>query len=285
MTTNLYYSVISHVPDPVRAEGVNLGIVVVIPNDLDLRFIDDAKHIKCFDPSFDADQLEGMQLEWRSWLKNEMLQAGMKPEFFLEGLAEKYDQGQTRFSLPRLVEVDGEAVDSVQMAQVLDNLYSRLVAPPPAPQRARSVRQRISIRRQLKHDLRQLKLLDLVKEGQWVSGTVDHPVSFIVQNGHTVAIDLVEPEKGYSTPEELTTAATLTLGKWQDVRSSGQNGHTPELVSIIPGDQEPVSIKTRRMLDKVSDRVLAYPEQKAEIFQLISSAKPGQLDEVAHGKE
>ena len=276
MMTQLYYSVVRHVPDSARDEALNLGIVLVGPGYLDLRASSDLQRIRKLDSSFDQRRLEALETSWLSELKQRRNQDELSAEQFLLRLASQLSLWQTQVTEPRLVEVESDTGGDQVYDEVLDELFDRLVRAPEVPRSARRQRT-VTIKSRLKRDLRQKKLLDtFVKPDSIIQGSLPYQVSFLYENGHQVAIDTVEPSADLGGPTKLSGAVAETFGKWSDIRATPGHKKT-DLISVIPAGTGADIRKARTLLAKIST-VYCYPDEEPQLMSRIEHDYPGRLE-------
>jgi hypothetical protein len=273
MTVPLYYTVVRHVPDPARAEAINIGVVLVGPeNFVSVRIASDAGRVKKLDPDYDERFLEGMRQQWPQWLQNELATSGGTPQAFLAEVRMHVGIWQTQLTEPRLVELDGESQDRYKFEQISLDLYERLVKAAPVTGKPPKKR-RPSLRKQLKAEFHQLKLLgDVIHQQRWVEGTLPYPVAFLYENGRKIAIDTIEPAEGVEDAHHIGQAAISTFGKWVNVNEHGKEENTL-LVSILPsGDSE--ALRQARALLSEHSIVYQYPTEWPLLLKEITRTLP-----------
>jgi hypothetical protein len=64
------FFLLRYVPDAVKGEFVNIGVVLLGPSDAELRFSTDWARVKCLDPDADLEMLQAIESELRSELAN-----------------------------------------------------------------------------------------------------------------------------------------------------------------------------------------------------------------------
>src|SRR5919109_1239162 len=64
----LEFFLLRYVPDAVKAEFVNIGLVAVADGFADVRFTRDWRRVRCLDPQADIEMLEALEREIRAQL-------------------------------------------------------------------------------------------------------------------------------------------------------------------------------------------------------------------------
>ncbi|MEO6120511.1 MAG: DUF3037 domain-containing protein [Terriglobales bacterium] len=62
------FFLLRYVPDAVKGEFVNIGVVLLGPSGIELRFSEDWSRVRCLDPDADLDMLQAVESELRSEL-------------------------------------------------------------------------------------------------------------------------------------------------------------------------------------------------------------------------
>lgn len=259
MPRRAHYSIVKLIPDPVRGESLNIGVIMVGDNRVYSRFLRSFKRAKRLYPTIDEERISRMRDTWDDWFGKLRTEPGELGQSRVLREASDYLTHQTQLSDPRAIELGADA-GGFEYEAIVDNLFERLVQAPTYPRRQPKSR-RTQVKTMLRREFRQLDLLHAIQENSWVEGTISHPVTVTYQNGKEVAMDAVELQFANSK-KQRANMVDATYGKWVDVNR------------VRPNEVEPISV-LRHSRAKDFDRWLEQLASVSTVYVL-----PGQIEDV-----
>lgn len=273
------YVLVRYVPDLVRQEPLNIGVIVQSPLGLYYRFIPSLgarKHEIDLVP-VSARDIQDQFSEWFAKETHEIFipdsgETRSVPTNSVELLQHlrRVLQDEVRLSEVRIAEL--EINSEVQIQDYLASLFDLFISPKGRlPRRTLGTRVRTYLRR----DLRLLDLLWLpglppevqerrVREGELLQGVVNlWPVDFTYRNTRKVAISTLDLNVAYP----LDKAKALT-GVYLDVERAGKED--AYLVSVFQSPRETrEQAEAERQLRSLPGTSFDYVAQKAELLRLV----------------
>ncbi len=239
------FAVVKFVPDPVRDEPINVGIVGVTDEGLEYRFLDS---LSSFKSVLDGDDIKGLGVAIK-FLRSSM---DRSRERSLEDLQELL-YGQVRLS-----ELMGGLAEDAQA--FLDDQFELYVSSPTLINKARAGEDRTKIKDKIRKAIgargRQSELFSLAKRK--VRGSLGgFPFDFGVLNGHATFIHAIS----FQTREEyaLSEAKILT---WAAIDTKGAHADaTVTAVVAPPLEPTPAYAEARRVLESQTQVLEANAEQ------------------------
>jgi hypothetical protein len=275
MAVQVFYSIVKFLPDPAREETTNIGVIVAHADRVLLRFLDTFARVRRLYPFVDEERLLRMEPSWRRWIAEEIEKSNQSAEDALRGLSGSL-AFQTQVTEPRRVEVASETLNDVELADLRDELFDRLVRPPEyrVPRRPKD---KTRVRTLMNRQFRQLGLLERrIYQDQWIDGTSPHLVTYLYKNGREVAIDAVDVH--FPTEKaERSRLVDATYGKWADIKK--EHGDRYELVTLLHYLKTPDFERSVRLLASLS-RVFVVPEDTNKIVDKVKSDFAGELPPV-----
>lgn len=261
---NLRYVIARLVPDLIRDEPINVGIILQSDEWVASKFIERVPKAWGLEPDLVEDVAERLDSAWKSrlathselvYLENthEQRQVSLTDEAFLQVLHGSY-QRHLRFSEIRQAQVSVKT--RFDFDTFLNNLYTTFVAPRP---RLRKPARRSRLRTKIRHEIRQLQLpvREKIRDGDMIEGSFPWQVDFSYRlngngSGHVteVGIALVD----FALKRYLDRAKEV-LGIWADLKSTRPDD--VKRISVIGSysgleDHE----SAMRMLDRYSETYL-----------------------------
>ncbi len=234
MTAKGYFSVLRLVPDPFRGEGINLGVLLLVPAEgyLDWRITKRHRRVNAFfkgEAKVDLDRLRRVENGLTKWLERDRRQL-VNP-----GALEAFIKRQQDM----LLLTDLRTCAVTDPAAELEALFERLVEP--ARQESATERSMTAhrVRRQVERRLQEEALLeyvqqDVVVQARWKPG--NYTFSFGYQNGIYRIIHATSFMR--RDPEESRQSALVTLGEIEDVRTHCGEEYDFSVVAALPEEDE-----------------------------------------------
>lgn len=265
MIHEAWYSIVKYVPDPIRNEFLNIGMILIEDNHATVRFITNFGRVKRIYPVADDEQLSGLQESISNWIHRITSENGKKPKEVIEQLSE-YLIHQTQLSEPLRIEIQDEDYIPGKLDIIFDKLFIRLVKPP-SFKRRRKVKEKEKVSTQLNKEFRQLGLLDqAIYTNHWVEGTTPHPVTYLYQNGRQVAMEAVDIHWS-ENDKDRSQLVDATYGKWVDIRNKCKN--EVERITLIHELKTPKFTRYVNYLKSVSDELYIIPTDKDAIIEKV----------------
>lgn len=263
------YLIAKFVPDLVRHEPINIGVVLQSDEFVACRFIPRLPRAWLVETELAEEFLPDLRTTWEERLRAKsqwifMAAKSTKVEVpttsveYLNWLGEVYNR-HLQFTEVREGEV--EATDRFGLESLLMHLYDTFVTPKPRARRivvGRGTRLHTSLRR----DFRQLKLLDKMTEKAVVEGTILWQVDFAYRNGYEVALLVTD-----FNMKNLFERARDVLAAWSDLREIRKE--SVKRISVV-GNYRQISEhrKALQLVERYASRVYNY-EKEEEHSQLI----------------
>lgn len=246
-----YYSLVQFVPDEWRAEGVNLGVVLLCPDRHFLEWRFTGKHHRArrlFQDDLDLQRLKVM----RAGLEEQLADARgelIRPERF-ESFTKLF-RNQLQLADPRPCLV-------ADPHQELDRLYARLVEaiPDEAVEEQRAALREDELRREFTHRLRRRHLYDRIEHHVTVPARYrPHPYEFShgYRNGRFQIIDEISFAR--ANPDDNCDRALALATEIEDVRFQRTLGETAFslVVSFAPEQLDTERVIRRLFTDRQVD--------------------------------
>jgi hypothetical protein len=250
------FAVVKFVPDPVRDEPVNVGVVGMTDEGLEYRFLDS---LSCFKSVLDADDIKGLGVVIK-FLRSSMDRSRDRT---LEDLQELLN-GQVRLS-----ELMGGLAEDAQA--FLDDQFELYVSSSALTKKSRAGEDRTKIKDKIRKAFgargRQSELFSLAKRK--VRGRLGgFPFDFGVVNGHATFIHAIS----FQTREEyaLNEAKILT---WAAIDT--KEAHADATVAAVvapPLEPTPAYAEARRVLGSQAEILEATAEQLDPFMSALLSA-------------
>ncbi|MEE8449043.1 MAG: DUF3037 domain-containing protein [Thermodesulfobacteriota bacterium] len=217
------YCLIQYIPDLIKNEPTNIGVLVQSPGHISFRLLSDFSGFK--DRASEADlqmlsdlaELISQRLSARKQLiydfaRNREVSVPVTDPRFLDYLAQIYDR-QIQFTESRPCYLVSD--DIRQLEETLQLLFKTMVETEKAAVTRKPVPKRQPLGAVLRRALRSLIKLELVQENYSLQGSVEHIISFSYANGQRVLIDTVQLDIK-SGREQLRRAQACVI-KWMDI--------------------------------------------------------------------
>lgn len=270
------YVVVRLVPDLIRGEPVNVGVILQSDERIDCRFITKLPRSVYAVSDLPGDVFRGLEDEWHERLRAPTEKVTLPGEGvvdlqltdprYLEWLTETHTR-HLQFSETRSAEVDiKDAFDFEGLLLHLNETFVRL-----SPQAKRIVgRSGARLRTQLRRDFRRLIEDQKIHEPGSVEGTIVWPVDFTYRNTHQVAIIATDFNlKGVMEQVEHTFAA------WADLKET--KGDEIGRVTVIGNYRPSAEFKgAATLLKRVSTDFYEYEGQRLSLVEKVY----GELNEV-----
>jgi hypothetical protein len=109
------FFLLRYVPDAVKDEFVNVGVVLVEPGGAyaDVRFTRDWKRVRCLDPDADVETLEGLEQE----IKERMLEGAASQEWLLQRMQDSFSNA-IRLTPAKAVLADSPQEEIARLAEM-----------------------------------------------------------------------------------------------------------------------------------------------------------------------
>lgn len=270
------YSVIQYIPDLIRNEAYNVGIVIQTPSHLTFRLLAEHAHLRERGVSqADIKMLQGLeellseQLTKRSqkiydFVKSRELTVENTNPRFLDYLAQVYDQ-QIQFTLSSPCFLLRDALPEAQA--LLDSLFKTMVEPPHLL-RPKKVSVRVQpLKAILRRAFKPLLALNLMEENYSLRGSVDHIIHFSYSNQRRVLIETVP--LNVRRDEEVLKRANACVVKWLDISQTlerDQNLFKKSTVLSPPVKISRTYDHCLSLLQRYSDEVINFHEQGEEFI-------------------
>ncbi|HUX48240.1 MAG TPA: DUF3037 domain-containing protein [Dehalococcoidia bacterium] len=269
----LRYVVARIIPDLVREEFINVGIILQSDEWVASKFIERIPRDWGLPADLESDIATRLDAVWKARLasrseivylpkSNEQREVCHTEKLFLEWLRDSYTR---HIQVSEIREADIVVKESFDFESFLHRLYDIFVAPKPHP---RKPRLRSKLHTRVKQEFIRLDLpLDTkIRERDVVIGTFPWPIDFIYSvpgNGHNayeVGIGLVD----LTSPSFLYKAKDL-LATWADVKDVRQD---VQRISVVGGrDGLDEHRKAIRMVERVSSSLFVFDRQKDEFLE------------------
>ncbi len=273
----LRYTIARLLPDPIRDEPINIGIILQSDKWVRGKFIERIPKAWQIDAALVEDLVELQEDAWKERLttpselvylpdRKDIQKLRYTDAAFLDWIRES--QGRhLQFTEIREARINIE--NEFDFDTFLNRLYATFVAPKPRPRKPPA---RSRLRTQLKREFKQLHLpgSERIKERGVVQGTFAWPIDFAYSvdgNGrkpHEVAIGLVD----FALVKYLDRAKEL-LGVWADVKTT--RPEEVERISIL-GSYAGIDAhdRTLSMLRKFSD-IYIFEREKNRLLDRVAS--------------
>jgi len=272
----LRYVVARLVPDLVREEFINVGVILQADEWVSCRFIERIPRSWRLPADIEEDVATLLHKTWTSRLAepSELLylpEVGEQREvthtdrLFLEWLQQTHSR---HLQLSDIREAEIDVSTTFDFDTFLLRLYQTFVVAKPMPRKPpRRSRLHTEVRREFLH--RKLPLDTQIRERDVIVGSFPWPIDFVYQvpaNGkeaHEVGIGLVD----LSTPNFVDKAKNL-FATWVDVRSVRSGVKTISVIGGVSGLED--QVKAIQMLGRYSDQVFAFERDKEQFINLIA---------------
>jgi hypothetical protein len=113
------FFLLRYVPDAVKDEFVNVGIVLLAGADeqgdgwADVRFTKDWRRVRCLDPDADVEMLEGLERE----LKDRLAEGGASRDWLLKRMEDTFSNA-VQLTVPKAVLADSPAEEIARLAEM-----------------------------------------------------------------------------------------------------------------------------------------------------------------------
>jgi len=269
----LRYVVARIIPDLVREEFINVGIILQSDEWVASKFIERIPKDWGLPANLESDIATKLDEAWKERLAspsevmyiaklNEQREVCHTEKLFLEWLRDSYTR---HIQVSEIREADITVKDSFDFESFLHRLYDIFVAPKPHP-RKRPLRSKLHTRVKQEFVRLDLPLDTRIRERDVVIGTFPWPIDFIYSvqgNGHKayeVGIGLVD----LTSPSFIYKAKDL-LATWADVKDVRQD---VQRISVIGGrDGLAEHQKAIRMVERVSSSLFIFDHQKDEFLE------------------
>lgn len=273
------YSVIQYIPDLIRNEATNLGILIQTPSHLTFRLLREYDYLRERGVSkADINMLEELeellteQLSKRTqkiydFVKGREITVENTDPRFLDYLGHLYDR-QIQFTpgaacfLLRDVLAEAETL--------LDSLFNTMVEPVHLA-RPKKVLVRVQpLRAVLRRAFRPLVALNLMEENYRLRGSVEHVIDFSYSNERRVLIETLP--FNVRREEEILKRANACVVKWLDIAQTLEGGKKLFKKSTVlspPVKPSRAYEQSLALLERYSDVVINFSDQGEEFIDQV----------------
>lgn len=263
------YTIARFVPDPIRDEPINVGVILQSDEFVGSKFIPRLPRSWIMNVEAAEELVPQIHDYWGERLKGKtewifMPEKGTKTEVtltnkdFLVWLKRTYDR-HIQFSEIRDAEV--EVQDRFGFDGLLVYLYDTFVTPKPRARRVISGRARLHTN--LRHDFQQLKLLDKIEEKASIEGTILWEVDFVYRNGYEVALLATD-----FNLRNLYERATNVLAAWSDLEHTRRD--TVRRISVVGNyKQIPEHRKALQLIERYATVTFNYETEKLKLADMV----------------